>query len=47
MQHELERRLRKLIGILERIILGSAMTAALLLAERRLNRPRSPHPERE
>jgi hypothetical protein len=35
-------RLRKFLGTLERIILGSAMSAVLLLAERRLNRTKSP-----
>jgi hypothetical protein len=38
-------RLRKILGILERALLGTAMSAALLIAERRLNRAKSPKAE--
>jgi hypothetical protein len=34
-------RTRKLIGLLERTILGAAMSAALFALERRLNRKRA------
>ena len=34
---------RRLIGIVERAVLGAAMTLVLVVVERRLNRPRGRH----